>query len=104
ILSPFGTPIYLFGASGDQPTGANGSYLLQWEMVKWLKEHGAKTYDLGGIDAEGNPSVTRFKFGLAGKNGREVTLLPAYEIGDNVANRLAIKGVEALRRLKKGAK
>jgi hypothetical protein len=31
-------------------------------------------------------------------------LLPAYEIGDNVANRLAIKGVEALRRLKKGAK
>ena len=104
ILSPFGTPIYLFGASGDQPTGANGSYLLQWEMVKWLKEHGAKTYDLGGIDAEGNPSVTRFKFGLAGKNGREVTLLPAYEIGDNAANRLAIKGVEALRRLKKGAK
>lgn len=104
ILSPFGTPIYLFGASGDQPTGANGSYLLQWEMVKWLKEHGAKTYDLGGIDAEGNPSVTRFKFGLAGKHGREVTLLPAYEIGDNAANRLAIKGVEALRRLKKGAK
>lgn len=104
ILSPFGTPIYLFGASGEPPTGANGSYLLQWDMVKWLKEKGAKTYDLGGIDPEGNPSVTRFKFGLAGKHGREVALLPVYEIGDNVLNRLAIKGVETLRHLKKRGK
>lgn len=104
ILSPSGIPIYLFGASGDQPTGANGSYLLQWDMVKWLKEQGAKLYDLGGIDPDGNPSVTRFKLGLAGKQGREVTLLPAYEIGDNALNRLAIKGIETLRRLKKGVR
>lgn len=104
ILSVSGVPIYLFGASGDQPIGVNGSYLLQWDMVKWLKGQGAKLYDLGGIDPEGNPGVTRFKLGLAGKRGKVVALLPAYEIGENRINRLAIEGIEMLRRLKKRAR
>jgi len=58
--------IYLLGATSDEGLKSKGSYLLQWTMISWLKEHGIKTYDLGGIDPEGNRGVFHFKKGLAG--------------------------------------
>ena len=60
------TAIYLLGATSDNGFIAKGSYLLQWEMIRWLKEHGFKWYDLGGIDPERNPGVYHFKSGLSG--------------------------------------
>jgi len=58
--------IYLLGATADAGLNAKGAYLLQWTMIRWLKEKGCRWYDLGGIDPEGNPGVYSFKKGLSG--------------------------------------
>ena len=51
ICSAIGdTGIYLLGASGDKGMNLNGSNLLQWQMIEWLKEQGCHWYDLGGIN------------------------------------------------------
>jgi hypothetical protein len=39
----------------------------------WLKEHGARGYDLGGIDPEANPGGYHFKSGFGGV---DMTQLP----------------------------
>ncbi len=58
--------IYLLGATSDEGLKSKGAYLLQWTLIKWLKERGVRWYDLGGIDPEGNPGVYHFKRGLSG--------------------------------------
>ena len=58
--------IYLLGATSDAGLNSKGAYLLQWAVIQWLKERGIKSYDLGGIDPEGNPGVYHFKRGLSG--------------------------------------
>ncbi len=57
------TGIYLLGATHDDGLNTKGAYLLQWTMMKWLKENGVRYYDLGGIDPELNPGVYHFKCG-----------------------------------------
>jgi hypothetical protein len=49
--------IYLLGATSEAGLNSKGAYLLQWSMIKWLKENGFKYYDLGGIDPDRNPGV-----------------------------------------------
>ena len=44
------TGIYLLGASNEIGMKNKASYLLQWEMIKWLKQRGCQRYDLGGIN------------------------------------------------------
>lgn len=78
-----GTGTYLLGASANNGLGVNGSNYLHWGVIKWLKERGCHSYDLGGIDPIGNPGVYRFKRGLAGKNGRELTHIGQYYLADN---------------------
>lgn len=76
IYSAIGdTGIYLLGATADKGMGLNGSYLLQWHIVRQLKESGIRYYDLGGVDPVGNPGVYEFKLGLAGRNGCQEELL-----------------------------
>ena len=58
--------IYVLGATSDKGLDAKGSYLLQWTLIRWLKERGFRGYDLGGIDPERNPGVYHFKRGLSG--------------------------------------
>ena len=60
--------IYLLGATSDEGLNAKGAYLLQWNMIQWLKENGTKWYDLGGIDPETNPGVYHFKKGFSGSD------------------------------------
>jgi hypothetical protein len=67
--------IYLLGATSDSGLKAKGSYLLQWSVIRWLKENGVKWYDLGGIDPERNPGVYSFKRGLSGS---DVCQLPPF--------------------------
>ena len=67
VVSAMGdSAIYLLGATSDAGLNAKGAYLLQWTMICWLKEQGIKSYDLGGIDPEGNPGVYYFKRGFSG--------------------------------------
>ena len=58
------TGIYLLGASNEIGMKNKGSYLLQWEMIKWLKQKGCQRYDLGGINLDDNPGVYNFKSGI----------------------------------------
>ena len=67
--------IYLLGATSDDGLNAKGAYLLQWTLIQWLKENGFKSYDLGGIDPEGNPGVYTFKKGLSGTDVSQLTPL-----------------------------
>jgi hypothetical protein len=74
IYSALGdTALYLFGATNEAGMRNSGSYLVQWELIKLLKQQGVRQYDLHGINIESNPGTYRFKKGLAGKHGREVT-------------------------------
>jgi lipid II:glycine glycyltransferase (peptidoglycan interpeptide bridge formation enzyme) len=58
--------IYLLGATSDDGLNSKGAYLLQWTLIRWLKESGFRWYDLGGINPERNPGVYHFKKGLSG--------------------------------------
>jgi lipid II:glycine glycyltransferase (peptidoglycan interpeptide bridge formation enzyme) len=58
--------VYLLGATSDSGLNSKGAYLLQWTLIRWLKENGIRWYDLGGIDPESNPGVYHFKSGLSG--------------------------------------
>jgi lipid II:glycine glycyltransferase (peptidoglycan interpeptide bridge formation enzyme) len=71
------TAIYLLGATSDDGLNSRGAYLLQWTLIKWLKENGFKWYDLGGIDPERNPGVYHFKRGLSGTDVTQVRPLTA---------------------------
>lgn len=61
------TAYYLHGASDHEYRSMMAPYLLHWENIKYLKEHGHKTYDLWGIDSAKWPGVTRFKLGWGGE-------------------------------------
>jgi lipid II:glycine glycyltransferase (peptidoglycan interpeptide bridge formation enzyme) len=67
------TGLYLFGATTDTGLRTNASYLVQWEVVRLLKEAGVSHYDLNGANPDTNPGTYHFKKGLAGKTGAEVT-------------------------------
>jgi lipid II:glycine glycyltransferase (peptidoglycan interpeptide bridge formation enzyme) len=69
--------IYLLGATNDEGLKAQGAYLLQWTMIKWLKENGVRWYDLGGIDPERNPGVYSFKRGFSGTDLTQINPLVA---------------------------
>jgi len=61
------TGVYLLGATSSEGMKAKGSYLLQWRMMQWLREHGCRWYDLGGINPQRNPGVYHFKSGFGGQ-------------------------------------
>jgi len=69
--------IYLLGATSDSGLNSKGAYLLQWTLIKWLKENGIKWYDLGGIDPERNPGVYHFKRGMSGTDVSQINPLVA---------------------------
>jgi len=83
------TGIYLFGATGQKGLNLNGSYLLQWRMIQWLKQKGIRYYDLGAFNPELNPSVYHFKKGIAGKNGREEIFLGEYQGCFNLTGKIS---------------
>ena len=60
---------YLFGMSIDKHRDKMPNYLLQWEAMRWAKEHGCREYDLWGAPDEFNQDdpmwgVYRFKRGF----------------------------------------
>lgn len=92
ICSAIGkTGIYMFGATSNVGMKTNGSYLLQWKVVEWLKNRGCTVYDLHGIDKVKNPGTYHFKAGLCAKNGKEVQFLGQFEEANRIASRLVVK-------------
>jgi len=84
------TGIYLLGATSDAGLTSQGSYLVQWSIIKWLKENGYVYYDLNGINPTTNPGTYRFKSGLAGKRGQEVEFLGRFQVSDSRFSSLAV--------------
>jgi peptidoglycan pentaglycine glycine transferase (the first glycine) len=72
---------YLYGASTDEERNRMPTYLLQWEAMKWAKNHGCEEYDLWGVPDEDEATleanfekrhdglwgVYRFKRGFGGE-------------------------------------
>lgn len=90
------TGIYLLGATSDEGLNMKGAYLLQWHVVRWLKEQGYRYYDLGGINPERNPGVFHFKQGLSGQDVRQ---LPAFELSAGRTTFLCVRAGEQARSL-----
>lgn len=91
------TGIYLLGATNTKGRKLQGSYLLQWKVVEWLKAQGCLWYDLGGIDPVENPGTYHFKAGLAGKLGKEVRYIGQFEASQNLLSSFLVKIVDQLR-------
>ncbi len=72
------TSVYLLGASNDVGRRTKAAYLAQWSVMLRAKASGCRWYDLGGIDAEANPGVYKFKSGMGGV---EVEAAGPYEVG-----------------------
>jgi lipid II:glycine glycyltransferase (peptidoglycan interpeptide bridge formation enzyme) len=87
--------VFLLGATADAGLKADASYAIHWSFICWLKEHGFRTYDLGGIDPERNPGVHQFK---AGFGGREVSHPGRFEIHPNRIIRRLMEPAERLAR------
>lgn len=97
------TAVYLFGATNEHGMKSNGSYLIQWKFIEWLKQNHYTCYNLHGINPVTNPGTYRFKAGLCGKNGKEVSFLGMFEVCDHKLSAIAVKyGDPLLANYKKG--
>jgi len=91
IASAIGdTAVYLFGATNDLGRQTSASYLLQWELVKLLKQRGMREYDLNGINPERNPGTYHFKKGLAGRNGKDTSFVDALQSSRGLGNHVLL--------------
>lgn len=88
------TGIYLLGANHDEGLNTKGAYLLQWTMIKWLKENGFQYYDLGGIDPEQNPGVYHFKQGFS---GQDVSRIAPFEACEDFISAMGMKAMDFAR-------
>ncbi|MFG0274878.1 MAG: lipid II:glycine glycyltransferase FemX [Phycisphaerales bacterium] len=71
------TCVYILGAANDVGRKTKAAYLVQWAFLLAGKAAGCDWYDLGGVDADGNPGVYRFKKGMGGP---EVSAPGPYEL------------------------
>lgn len=84
-----GSSICLLAATNERARELKAAYVLQWQAMLWLKQHGAQTYDLGGVDPEANPGGFHFKNGFG---GADMTQLGTYVHDGNLLS----SGVAAL--------
>ena len=82
--------LYLFGATNDAGMKNNGSHLMQWKFIEWLKDNNYLFYDLNGINPETNPGTYKYKEGLNGKHGQDVYFMGQYQICDSALSRLLV--------------
>jgi len=74
---PSNTVTYLHGASSRGHRDKMAPHLLHWRIIQRARERGFPHYDLGGIDPERWPGVSRFKQGFG---GREYAYPPSYDM------------------------
>lgn len=58
------------GVSTPQGRAANAMNLLLWEAMRWLAERGHEQLDLGMLNGDDAPGVTRFKLGTGARAHR----------------------------------
>lgn len=85
---------YVFGATSDEATTLNAGYVLQWHVMRWLRENTkVRWYEHGG---PGDPGIRQFKKGLAGKRGVLLAVREFHYCPD-VTARVVVGGLFALR-------
>jgi hypothetical protein len=89
------TGTYLYGASSEQSRQLGAGYALHWWIVGWLRERGARRYDLG--EGFTNPGLRQFKAGLVGTTGFVAPLLGNFEACDNAASLWIARAATGLR-------
>ena len=95
VCSAMGTSaIYLLGATNEAGMKVKASYLQQWTMIRYLKEIGVRSYDLGGIDPIANPGVYHFKSGLSGV---EMSHISSFTACDSALSSTLVKAARGLR-------
>ena len=89
VFARGGRSWYMYGASTDEERNRMPTYLLQWEAMRWAREHGAQEYDLWGVPDEDEATleaqfterndglwgVYRFKRGFGGEVKRAAQAL-----------------------------
>jgi len=63
---------YLYGASSNDSRNVMPNYLLQWNIILWALERGARIYDFRGVSGDLSPDnplygLYRFKKGFSGE-------------------------------------
>lgn len=61
------TALYLFGATTDAGRPVRAGYFLTWAGIMLSLKRRMDWYDLGGVDFDANPAVTRFKERMNGQ-------------------------------------
>mgnify|MGYP001089640723 FL=1 len=80
--------------TSDEATALNAGYVLQWHVMRWLRENTkVRWYELGG---PGDPGIRQFKKGLAGKRGVLLAVREFHYCPD-VTARVVVGGLFALR-------
>lgn len=87
------TCVFLLGAAIACGRQTRASYLLQWHAILAARDRGCRVYDLGGIDAHGNPGVYHFKRGLAGE---EIVAPGPFDLRPRGPKQLIVSGAEQL--------
>jgi len=87
--------IHLLGATNERAKELKAANFLHWQAMMWLKDRGARCYDLGGIDPEGNPGGYHFKSGFG---GAEVTQALPHAVSGGALGEAALRGIAWLRR------
>lgn len=90
--------IYLFGASNEIGMQSKGSYLIQWEIIKLLKESGHRYYNLSGVNEVSNPGTFHFKMGVAGKHGWIDEFLPTFVYSEGNMKKMLYKAIKFLKK------
>lgn len=91
--------VYLHGATDEAGRRLRAGYLLTWEALRAARDRGRAWYDLGGIDPEANPGVTRFKLRMGGE---DLTAPGPWEARPPGPLPRLIEGLEALRARARG--
>lgn len=83
IAARFGDEvIYLYGASSTEHRSHGAGVALQFEAMKWAREHGATVYDLWGIPAVDPDTVTNdIADKIAGSKGKDWRGLYRFKTG-----------------------
>jgi lipid II:glycine glycyltransferase (peptidoglycan interpeptide bridge formation enzyme) len=68
--------ILLLTASSEKGYECSASYMAWWKAVLISNSRGMKKYDVGGVDFEHDPGISRFK---AGMGGQECSYIGGFE-------------------------
>jgi lipid II:glycine glycyltransferase (peptidoglycan interpeptide bridge formation enzyme) len=83
------------GATNELGLELRASYLLHWEMIKWMKSMNCVRYDLGGINKVRNPGGFQFKSGISSV---EISDIGTFECSETGISKLFITAGERIKK------